>query len=47
VTDVWAARAQAYVDSDAHREGEDLDQLVAWAGALRTVRTSKAALAAA
>ncbi len=30
-SDAWSERAQAYVDSDAHREGEDLDQLVAWA----------------
>ena len=29
--DLWSARAQAYVDSDAHREGADLDLLVAWA----------------
>ena len=29
--DAWSARAQAYVESDAHREGEDLDLLVAWA----------------
>jgi SAM-dependent methyltransferase len=28
---VWSARAQAYVDSDAHRGGEDLDRLVEWA----------------
>ena len=27
----WSDRAQAYVDSDAHREGDDLEQLVAWA----------------
>ena len=27
----WSSRAQAYVESDAHREGEDLDLLVAWA----------------
>jgi SAM-dependent methyltransferase len=31
MTDLWSERAQAYVDSDAHREGEDLDLLVAWA----------------
>jgi SAM-dependent methyltransferase len=35
-SDVWSARARAYVESDAHREGEDLDQLVAWAGGART-----------
>jgi len=29
--DQWSERAQAYVESDAHREGEDLDLLVAWA----------------
>jgi ubiquinone/menaquinone biosynthesis C-methylase UbiE len=29
--DVWSERAPAYVESDAHRQGEDLDQLVAWA----------------
>ena len=34
--DRWSARAQAYVDSDAHREGEDLDLLVAWAAGART-----------
>ena len=35
-TDHWSPRAQAYVESDAHREGEDLDQLVAWAAGART-----------
>jgi SAM-dependent methyltransferase len=34
--DVWSDRAQAYVESDAHRSGEDLDQMVAWAGGART-----------
>jgi SAM-dependent methyltransferase len=34
--DVWSERAAAYVESDAHREGEDLDQLVAWAAGART-----------
>ena len=29
--DAWSARAQAYVESDAHRGGEDLDRLVEWA----------------
>jgi SAM-dependent methyltransferase len=29
MTNVWDARAQAYVESDAHRTGEDLDWLVA------------------
>jgi SAM-dependent methyltransferase len=32
----WSARAQAYVESDAHREGVDLDQLVAWAAGATT-----------
>jgi SAM-dependent methyltransferase len=27
----WSERAQAYIESDAHREGEDLDVLVEWA----------------
>jgi SAM-dependent methyltransferase len=31
VTDVWSDRAQAYVESDTHREGTDLDRLVSWA----------------
>ena len=35
-TDHWSPRAQAYVESDAHREGEDLEQLVAWAAGART-----------
>jgi ubiquinone/menaquinone biosynthesis C-methylase UbiE len=34
--DQWSARAQAYVESDAHREGEDLDRLVVWAAGART-----------
>ena len=34
--DQWSARAQAYVESDAHRQGEDLDRLVAWAAGART-----------
>jgi SAM-dependent methyltransferase len=34
--DEWSARAQSYVESDAHREGEDLEQLVAWAAGART-----------
>jgi SAM-dependent methyltransferase len=34
----WSARSQAYVESDAHREGEDLDLLVEWAaGATRAL----------
>ena len=34
--DVWSDRAMAYVDSDAHRAGADLEQLVAWAAGART-----------
>ena len=34
--DVWSERAQAYVDSDAHRQGADLDLLVEWAAGART-----------
>ena len=33
---IWDERAQGYVDSDAHREGEDLDWLVAAAAGART-----------
>ncbi|MDX6514935.1 MAG: hypothetical protein QOH73_601 [Gaiellaceae bacterium] len=29
MTEIWNDRAQGYVDSDAHREGEDLDWIVA------------------
>jgi SAM-dependent methyltransferase len=36
MSDIWTARAQAYRVSDAHAEGEDLDQLVAWAAGART-----------
>jgi len=36
MTELWSERARAYVDSDAHREGEDLDLLVAWAAGART-----------
>ena len=32
----WSARAASYVESDAHREGEDLDLLVDWAAGART-----------
>ena len=32
----WSERADAYVESDAHRTGEDLEQLVAWAAGART-----------
>ena len=31
MSDVWSERAQAYVESDTHREGSDLDLLVSWA----------------
>lgn len=31
MSDVWSERAQAYVESDTHREGSDLDRLVSWA----------------
>jgi SAM-dependent methyltransferase len=34
--DVWNERAALYVESDAHREGDDLEQLVAWADGART-----------
>ncbi len=36
MTDVWSERAQAYVDSDAHRDGDDLDLLVEWAAGAAT-----------
>jgi SAM-dependent methyltransferase len=36
MTDHWSERAQLYVESDAHREGEDLDLLVSWAAGART-----------
>jgi len=36
MSDVWSERAQLYVESDAHRGGDDLDQLVAWAAGART-----------
>jgi SAM-dependent methyltransferase len=32
VSQIWDERAQLYRDSEAHREGEDLDLLVEWAG---------------
>jgi SAM-dependent methyltransferase len=31
LSDVWSERAELYRDSDAHREGADLDLLVQWA----------------
>jgi SAM-dependent methyltransferase len=36
VNDDWSGRAAAYVESDAHREGDDLEQLVAWAAGAET-----------
>jgi ubiquinone/menaquinone biosynthesis C-methylase UbiE len=36
MTDIWSQRARAYVESDAHRAGEDLEQLVAWAAGAAT-----------
>ena len=36
MSNVWDSRAQAYVDSDAHRGGADLEQLAAWAAGART-----------
>jgi SAM-dependent methyltransferase len=34
--ETWSARARAYVVSDAHREGDDLDLLVEWAAGAAT-----------
>jgi SAM-dependent methyltransferase len=31
MTELWSERADAYVESDTHREGSDLDLLVSWA----------------
>jgi SAM-dependent methyltransferase len=36
VTDVWSDRAELYRQSEAHREGPDLDLLVEWARGART-----------
>jgi ubiquinone/menaquinone biosynthesis C-methylase UbiE len=36
VTNIWDERAGAYRESDAHREGADLDLLVEWAAGART-----------
>jgi ubiquinone/menaquinone biosynthesis C-methylase UbiE len=36
VTDLWSDRARLYVESDAHRDGDDLDLLVAWAAGATT-----------
>jgi SAM-dependent methyltransferase len=37
VNDVWTARAELYRQSEAHREGADLDLLVDWAAGAQTV----------
>jgi SAM-dependent methyltransferase len=34
--EVWSDRAASYVESDAHRDGEDLDAIVAWSEGGRT-----------
>lgn len=34
--DVWSERAAMYVESDAHRDGDDLEQMVVWAAGART-----------
>jgi SAM-dependent methyltransferase len=31
MSDVWSERAEAYAESDTHREGRDLDLLISWA----------------
>ena len=31
MTDLWSERAEAYTESDTHREGRDLDRLISWA----------------
>lgn len=36
MTDLWSERANAYVESDAHRQGEDLELLVGWSAGART-----------
>jgi ubiquinone/menaquinone biosynthesis C-methylase UbiE len=36
VTNLWDERAAAYVESDAHRGGDDLEQLVSWAAGAHT-----------
>jgi SAM-dependent methyltransferase len=36
MTDVWSERAEAYRQSEAHREGPDLDLLVEWSAGART-----------
>jgi len=36
MTDVWSERAQAYRESEAHRDGRDLDLIVEWAAGAQT-----------
>lgn len=36
MSDVWSDRAALYVESDAHRAGDDLELLVEWAAGART-----------
>jgi SAM-dependent methyltransferase len=36
MSEIWSERAADYVESDAHRQGEELDQLVAWAAGATT-----------
>lgn len=36
MTDLWSERAEAYRQSEAHREGADLDLLVEWSAGART-----------
>jgi ubiquinone/menaquinone biosynthesis C-methylase UbiE len=36
MTDVWSKRAQLYRESEAHREGEDLDLVVEWSEGAET-----------
>lgn len=36
MTDVWSNRAQLYIESDAHREGDDLELLAGWARGAKT-----------
>ena len=36
MTDVWSERARGYVESDAHRAGEDLELIAEWAAGART-----------
>jgi SAM-dependent methyltransferase len=36
MSDLWSTRAELYVESDAHRAGEDLELLVEWARGART-----------